>query len=799
MNSGNRMNKWAAWVLVAGWALVAQAGYLPELTWLNPKPQGNAIRDMEFHASGNGVGYAVGDGGTALRYAPGLLGGMEWQPLINHDDTDLHGVSVVRDTTGKETVFCVGDNGTVLQATISPAQLVSELLPVFRPSVAPSKHLYGVDFISPKEGWVVGQGGEIWFVDLDSHNWTQKPTPGVNWLNDVCFPDVLTGYVVGDDGAIWKTTNQGDSWEALTLAPDLRARNYYAVYFPPGDAENGWVAGEGETLLRTTDGGDHWTLLNERKDTITGYYMYLNGRYVWVPNTVTMLSLNDFRKVGVMDQWGAAVGGWGAAQQATASDGGQAWTVKTQAGWPELHALALRNDVFHAAGEYGALLASQDHGATWAPKHKGGLELITDAHFINSSKAVAVGERGAIYRTTDGQNWSRILLPKPFNNDLLGVYFFGDTGCAVGGKGQIVRFTNAGANWEVRPAPTTVTLRRVHFPSSQVGYAVGDQGTILKTEDGGMTWSVCPRPTAYANLMLFGVWFVDNLTGVAVGDNGAILRTTNGGRNWVRVSSGTANRLLAVQFAGDFGWAVGEKGTILCSNNKGETWFAQTSGVTADSLNGLHMLYIRKTVSIPLLPTITVERYVGAVVGSRGTVLVTDSGGNVWHQEQARAAHPVTADLRDVRVQYDYATSRDGLCLKIKIDVRAWLFGAGGAILHGHRSFPSRRVCDAGDDVDIKIPPRYTIAGRIEGEIKPATNGVKPPLIVRLAGEESRTIVLQVPSDDIVTRSYYEFTELPAGNYSVTPECGNQPFTPEIKRYSPLGQDLRHEDFTIRH
>ncbi len=802
MNSGNRMNKWAAWVLVVGWALAAQAGYLPELTWLNPKPQGNAIRDIAFPVDTEAIGYAVGDAGTVLRCSPSQQpgGALEWQVVPNYYDTDLHGVSVARyrnsPTAVQDAVFCVGDNGLVLTGTFNKGQPAPVLT---RLAIPTTKHLYGVHFIAADEGWVVGQDGEIWH--FENTRWTKGRVPGANWLNGVCFPTLRTGYAVGDNGAIWKSTDRGATWTALISG--ISSRNYYSVYFSLNDDQNGWVVGEGETILRTTDGGSTWTKQNERMDMTIGYYeLYLGGRYVRVPKTVTMLSLSDFRKICFNGQYGLAVGGWGAARVATTVNDGQPWSVRTDAGLPELNAVAMPNEKSFAAGEYGALLGhtpvgdDPTRGAWWAPMHQGGLQHITDAHFINDTTAVAVGERGAVYRTTDGLNWTQP--PAPCANDLLAVHFVGNQGCAVGGNGQIIRSINAGANWTVIPSPTTRRLRSVHFPTSLIGYAAGDQGAILKSSNGGQTWTVLSPGSSWAAYPFFGAWFVDDKIGVVVGDGGVILRTADGGTTWTRIYSGTANRLLAVQFAGDYGWAVGEKGTILYSTDKGMTWRVQTSGVT-EPLNKICMKRIDVKIVIPFLPDETEASYVGMAVGSGGTVLLTQDGGNTWTPEQPRADHPVTTNLKDANFTLKIVYSIDISSCEVTIATRlsTWLFGDGGAILNGSKSKNVKVPCgDLKKIKKIQIPLDFTIAGWITGD--PIDASVKLHGIVRLSGDKSRE---QVLSRD----GHYQFKDLPPGNYTVTPAAINDngisggSFYPPSYDFAPIASDLRDNNFEFHY
>lgn len=101
---------------------------------------------------------------------------------------------------------------------------------------------------------------------------------------------------------------------------------------------------------------------------------------------------------------------------------------------------------------------------------------------------------------------------------------------AVGERGHILRSTD-GDNWQQSQVPVQATLTKVFFVDAEYGWAVGHDATILITKDGGVTWSVqqfipkIQRP-------LFDVYFSDRLNGVAIGAYGLMYRTSDGGESW---------------------------------------------------------------------------------------------------------------------------------------------------------------------------------------------------------------------------------------------------------------------------
>src|SRR5439155_24430182 len=183
--------------------------------------------------------------------------------------------------------------------------------------------------------------------------------------------------------------------------------------------------------------------------------------------------------------------------------------------------------------------------------------------------------------------------PLPQGNRLASVSFVDENiRTAVGEVGAILRTTDGGGSWSRQESRTTVNLMGVAFTDANTGTAVGSSifgsdGIILRTTDGGATWVT--QESGLAN-GLNAVSFVDENNGTAVGNGGAVLRTTDGGNNWSSQTSGTPNQLNAVAFTDeDHGTAVGSTGKIIRTTDGGSTWFSQTSNTNL-ILNGVFFL-----------------------------------------------------------------------------------------------------------------------------------------------------------------------------------------------------------------
>ncbi|HZV13579.1 MAG TPA: YCF48-related protein [Candidatus Kapabacteria bacterium] len=110
---------------------------------------------------------------------------------------------------------------------------------------------------------------------------------------------------------------------------------------------------------------------------------------------------------------------------------------------------------FYAANDHtlyilfkGYLLRSTDAGATWVKNDLPGCFTVNGAQFLDDSLGWLVGDRGAVYKTTDG------------------------------GQSWIYQSTE----W------SAVDFRFVSFVSPMIGYISGSYSVVLKTTDGGDTW-----------------------------------------------------------------------------------------------------------------------------------------------------------------------------------------------------------------------------------------------------------------------------------------------------------------------
>ncbi len=301
-------------------------------------------------------------------------------------------------------------------------------------------------------------------LNFTKAQWIAQTSGTTNVLNSVYFINSDTGYAVGGNGTILKTSNGGIAWKMLSSGG-----TFNSVYFP--DANTGYAVGKGGyggLIFKTINGGSTWTSL---------YY-----------GSQSLQSLNSVYFIN--SDTGYAVGYPGFIIKTTnggrnwiylINEGGYFYSVYfTDANTGYVAGGSLEPFIFRTANGFNTWISSNcvKHLRTWA---------FNSVYFPDANTGYAVGGKGTIIKTSDGGNsWDSLLSGTKYN--LNSVYFINsDTGYAVGDNGTILKTSNGGTIWIVSSSGTTNVLNSVYFINSDIGYAVGDGGTILKTNNGGGT------------------------------------------------------------------------------------------------------------------------------------------------------------------------------------------------------------------------------------------------------------------------------------------------------------------------
>lgn len=536
-----------------------------------------------------------------------------------------------------ERLWAVGEGGAILASTDGGNSWKSQISGV-------QTSLSSVHFNADgKRGWAAGIGGTLLNTCDGGETWVQYKSEVKNDLSSLHFKDDgKHGWVVGTGGMILSTKNEGKSWEEQKSGDEA---DLISVTFN-GDGLQGWAVGGGGTVLSTADGGEKWTpqRKNFRKNLLSVHFMP-DGRNGW------------------------SVGSDGEILKTV--DGGSNWSIQLSDFEGTLTSVHFWADGKRgwAVGERGTILNTVDGGNKWVKQQSHVGSALLSVQFTGDGKrGWIVGEGGTILGTRDsGQTWMPLASGDPIM--LLSAQFSSDgrRGWLVGTAGTILSTSDGGKTWASQSSGVTTDLWSVHFDSEgQHGWVVGIDGVILNTINGGQHWELQKKAQEQNTRGdLLSVDFNrDNRRGWAVGQNGTILSTRNRGETWERTIIGGVPHLRSVRFSGDGqrGWAVGIGATILSTRDGGHTWEPRSKNVEIKSKQGKWEKFDRFREDLYSVH-IDDGGLQGWAVGSGGSILSTDDGGQTWR-------------IRDSTVRaalFSVHFSSDGK--------RGWAVGAGGTLL----------------------------------------------------------------------------------------------------------------------
>lgn len=262
--------------------------------------------------------------------------------------------------------------------------------------------LYSVEFVSANEGWICGQEGTILHTRDGGKTWERQQSGTLAYLFALDFVDDKEGWIVGDRAMYLHTRDGGRTWrqgkmskrEGISAEEALVAQDpvLYDVQFV--DRLTGWIVGEFGKIYHTSDGGKTWV---EQQEALLGG----EGLY-------DVLDIPTFFGVSFIDHKNGVVAGL-QGRIARTRDGGKTWAferfdVDIPLEDPLLHVVQFPDTTAWAVGIAGTIVRQEQPGGPW--RRPGlGMELVSwlrDVDFFDAKNGWIVGGYGLILRTTDG-------------------------------------------------------------------------------------------------------------------------------------------------------------------------------------------------------------------------------------------------------------------------------------------------------------------------------------------------------------------------------------------------------------
>jgi hypothetical protein len=310
-------------------------------------------------------------------------------------------------------------------------------------------------------------------------------------------------------------------------------------------------------------------------------------RVVW--NRLENGSTEDLRSAAFLGDRLLVTGARGTAGW---SDDGVRWTLATVEPATDdwLEGVAVGDGVAVAVGDFGAVYRSVD-GTQWSRvSHSGGEDWLTSVAY-GAGRFVAVGEKGRVMWSGDGLGWTALRVSSPV--DFWRVAH-GDGEFMAVGRGGAIWVSPDGAGWQVDtfPSGTTNSLYAVAMGPGQ--RLVAGEDALLRKDVGGIWMDqqsllVTPQPApswTYQAASWDGERFlVGGRTGVMVESLRTNLPFSGEVTLWYRSDDETAPRnwLWDADWVGGTYLAVGERGTVLSSAN-GLNWAVEEPPVDLETM-----------------------------------------------------------------------------------------------------------------------------------------------------------------------------------------------------------------------
>lgn len=334
------------------------------------------------------------------------------------------------------------------------------------------KEITHICFTDSLHGWAISRTLIIHTKD-GGQTWVQQtcPVPEARFLNLTTINDT-TAFIVGWEGILLKTINNGQEWQALTPShhTDYELSDICFI-----DKNNGWICGmsrltwNGGGIFRTRDGGQTWNLQceiykeNEPSRLIT--ITFADSLHGWI---AAYLSEDGMSTEDILHT----------------SDGGKTWSKINEiySGLKDLQAITPQILLYN----YSSPLISHDGGLSTSP--------VRFNEQIINSRDIAMGEDKVIWIVggVNNKDSSNVLFSPDFGTTMYKIYqqqgqFQYLTICSAGrhvwiaGKnGAIMKYTPEPTGIAPAVQPTRFVLQQNHpnpfFNSTQLNFTIQKPG-----------------------------------------------------------------------------------------------------------------------------------------------------------------------------------------------------------------------------------------------------------------------------------------------------------------------------------
>ncbi len=359
---------------------------------------------------------------------------------------------------------------------------------------------------------------------------------GLGRLNCVAFRpgDNNTYYVGSPSGGLWKTTDNGSSWTALTddnatlgvsdaLVIAGATSNTDTIYIATGDREDGsmWTLSSGNThdnnsigVLKSVDGGQTW---NNTGLTFSASQRIVISRLIMDEennNIIYAATTNGLYKT---------------------ADAGVSWTMIYNANLCDLEFKPSNNQVIYGSNKYGSIYRSEDAGITWSQVYTNTsgrrTELAVSADAPSIVYAVMADCCGRLYgffkSTNSGTSFNKVYDGTIYGHNLLGYKTNGSDYDGHGWYDLAIAASPTDAN--------TVYVGGINTHKSTNG---GTSWAAINCWTSSYTYNKNNAPVVHADKHMLVFRENDNM--LFETNDGGVYYTSNNGGSWYDKTNGIA-------------------------------------------------------------------------------------------------------------------------------------------------------------------------------------------------------------------------------------------------------------------
>jgi photosystem II stability/assembly factor-like uncharacterized protein len=510
----------------------------------------------------------------------------------------------------------------------------------FQQEIFTGNDLNSIFFISPDTGWITGNGGIIFSTSDGGNTWQQRQSNSSENLNSVYFNDYNYGWASGNNGTVLLSANGGMDWTSVYTGTNADLKSVFFI-----DQLIGWASGSDGKIIKSINGGMNWSVL-----TTPDNYDYQSIFFI---NSLIGYAVDDFGFI------------------IRTTNGGNSWNYTGSGRLRPLYSIFFPDQSYgYSAGTYGVIKRTSNAGVNWIDLTEDSNRHLRSIHFTHSSTGWTVGVDGIVLHTTNhGDNWYEY--SSGTSKRLNSVFFtHPNTGWVVGTEGTLLKYfpqrieninlltPNGGENWQhgstyvITWISNDIENLRIEY-STDNGYSWQNIIQSIPASIESFSWLIPNTPSLnclvkltdtsdetiydlsdtvfaisseefgwfklpiHTNYILSSVHFVDENVGWVVGNYGNILKTTDGGYNWINQFSGTFDYLTSVEF-----------------ENYNTGWVFGIEGTILKTTNGgLNWFSQQDTITSSLISASFTDVNNGWVLSYYGKIFHTTNGGNVWSQQ----------------------------------------------------------------------------------------------------------------------------------------------------------------------